>query len=344
MKAQEPDWHFHFGQSGEYFFVFDLQMDQDDNVYVLAMIPPGTDIDPGPEEMILKGESSRNRAVLKFRPDGSIVWGKSIGNFSAQLRVNKEGEIILGGAIFEDTQIDGQTLTSKGASDFCLVKLSSEGDLQWGFTVGSEGDESLRDLALDKQGNIYLYGEFMGDMDVDPSEATVEIENKGYRDVVLLSYSQEGKLNFESHFGSRSNEYPTSMSLDHQGMIHIVGSFLYDFQMPVMGENYLLRKKGLSTMFWACVDQEGEIKWVKNAGGPGFANGGYLKRAPDSSFWLLSSFTREADLAFEGSSDILKSTSEDAPDLVLAHYDTAQNLLKVRQFRSESHAEISDFS
>ncbi len=343
-KAQGPDWHFHYGQSGAYFSIFDLQIDKEDNIYSLASIFPGTDIDPGPEEMLLEGESNSSLALLKFRPDGSIVWGKSLGSLSAQLRLSPTGEIILGGAVFKETQLDGQTFNSKGKSDFFLAKLSSEGDLLWGFTVGSEGgDESLRDLAVDAEGNILIYGEFMGDMDVDPSEATVEIKNKGYRDVVLLSYSPEGKLNWETHFGSRSNEFPTSMSIDHQGRIHIIGSFLYTFQMSVAGENYLLRQKGLSTMFWACVDQKGEINWIKNAGGPGFANGGFLKMAPDSSFWLLTSFTRQASFAFEGASDTLTSMNEDAPDLVLAQYDSAQNLLQTRQFRSESYAEIIDF-
>ncbi|MEL7534039.1 MAG: hypothetical protein AAFN10_22210, partial [Bacteroidota bacterium] len=192
--------------------------------------------------------------------------------------------------------------------------------------------------------NIFIYGEFMGDMDVDPSEANVEIKNKGYRDVVLLSYSPEGNLNWETHFGSSSNEFPTSMSLDHHGRVHIVGSFLYTFQVPVAGENFLLRQKGLSTMFWACVDQKGEIKWIKNAGGSGFANGGFLKLAPDSSFWLLTSFTRQVDFAFEGTSNSLTSTNEDAPDFVLAHYDSGQNLLQTRQFRGESYAEINDFN
>ncbi|MEL7531444.1 MAG: hypothetical protein AAFN10_09065, partial [Bacteroidota bacterium] len=136
IKAQEPDWHFHYGQSGAYFSIFDLQIDKDDNIYALALMSPGTDIDPGPEEMLLEGESSSNRALLKFRPDGSIVWGKSLGSLSVQLRLSPSGEIVLGGSVHKESQLDGQTFTSNGRSDFFLAKLSSEGNLLWGFSVG----------------------------------------------------------------------------------------------------------------------------------------------------------------------------------------------------------------
>ncbi|MFK7924392.1 MAG: hypothetical protein AB8H47_20710 [Bacteroidia bacterium] len=341
--AQEPDWYFTFGAPNSYSSIFDLQIDENGNIYALAMIFPETDVDPGPDELILAASNYSSRALLKYRSDGSLIWGKSLGNFNGKLRINHKGEIILGGVFSKEIQFGDQTFNPIGGYDHFLAKLSSSGEFIWAISMGSEQDESLFDLEVDSEGNILMYGDYMGEMDVDPGEETHQINNQGYRDVLLASYSTDGKFNWECHFGSSQNEFPTSLTLDQQGDIHITGTFLSSFkvQTPVGEKN--VKKLGWSNMYWACIDQSGQVQWIKSLGGAGYIGGGFLEEAQDGSFWLLTGINNEVDIAFGDTQKIIKSTTEDVSDMVLAHYDAEQNLLATRQFKSKSYAEIADF-
>ena len=79
-----------------------------------------------------------NSAVL-LAQDAQIAWQKSIGGSNNDpisiIRKTDDGGFILGGWSDSDTSGD-KTENSQGGFDYWVVKVDSQGDLEWQNTIG----------------------------------------------------------------------------------------------------------------------------------------------------------------------------------------------------------------
>jgi uncharacterized delta-60 repeat protein len=108
-------------------------------------------------------------------------------------------------------------------TDYVLVKTDANGNRVWSrrFDSGANGLESLNDIVLDSQGNIYLGG-------------------FGYRgsvldyDYVLVKYSPQGDLLWSRFFDGEGQDLANSLEIDNADNILITGQssktgFTFDF-------------------------------------------------------------------------------------------------------------------
>lgn len=118
--------------------------------------------------------------VIKISSDGSLLWEKTLGgsNFDVARSISKtqQNDFLIAGS---SRSSDGIFINNNGQNDALLLKINSNGYLQWQKTIGGPeidffyGAEELTD------GSIVAVG------DSDSSNIDI-MENKGFKDLLIL--------------------------------------------------------------------------------------------------------------------------------------------------------------
>lgn len=108
--------------------------------------------------------------VVNIDQNGNQVWDKTLGGNNAdqlrELLITSEGEYLLGGS--SESSISGdKTESSKGFTDFWIVKLDAYGNKIWDKSFGSELYEYLSSLAIASD-NGYILGGYNIDYELEP--------------------------------------------------------------------------------------------------------------------------------------------------------------------------------
>ena len=92
------------------------------------------------------------------------LWGANANNADDDaanaITHDKQGNVYVAGG-FKGVQILGNdTLISRGDNDVFLVKYAPDGQVIWARSGGSVAGESVKAIATDSSGNVYLTGNF----------------------------------------------------------------------------------------------------------------------------------------------------------------------------------------
>jgi hypothetical protein len=192
----------------------------------------------------------------------TIQWARSGGEIERDagraVCSDKDGNIIVAGyfsgKVFFDTLYQG-----RGTDDAFLVKFSKEGDLIWVITIGGPREDAAMGVDTDKEGNIYVTGEF---------DSLMILENKvlfsaGGKDIFLAKYNSNGQLIWAQRAGGTGYDSGNAISVDKNGSAYITGKFenFASFGTQVITSN------GFFDIFFAKYDTDGNLLWLKKAGG-----------------------------------------------------------------------------
>src|ERR1700753_4402652 len=105
------------------------------------------------------GESSQkdNHAPMWTQ---ALSFGGSGADIGAAGKVDTHVNRYVTGGFSLTSRFGKKTLTSTGGTDIFLAKFEDSGELRWLIQAGGPGDDVGNDLALDRDGNIYLAGSF----------------------------------------------------------------------------------------------------------------------------------------------------------------------------------------
>lgn len=118
--------------------------------------------------------------VLKITPNGDVVWRKSFGgsSFDTARSISKtsdDGFLISGSS----RSSDGDILKNNGQNDALVLKLTTNGDLEWQTTVGGANVDLAFDVVQLNDNSIVAVGESSSaDQDIS--------ENKGFTDLLIF--------------------------------------------------------------------------------------------------------------------------------------------------------------
>ncbi len=175
--------------------------------------------------------------IAKFAPDGTLIYstflGGTDGNSEASaIAVDATGAIYVAGTASPGFPIVNAFQPTAGSfSDAFLTKLNADGTMIiYSSFLGGNQIESVRDLKLDAQNNVYILGEVAGlgaasvtFPTVNPTQANY---GGGLRDMFLSIVAATGaNLLFSTFFGGNGDDEATSVSVSSDGnQIAIVGA------------------------------------------------------------------------------------------------------------------------
>ncbi len=237
LYAQDPNilWQRTIGGNGEEYFK-SLEETSDGGMII-----------GGYSDSNISGEKSENSRggndywILKLDSSGNIEWQRTIGGNGedklAAIHQTSDGGYIVGG--YSDSDISGEkTETSRGFTDYWILKLNSNGGIEWQKTIGGNSGDSLIEIHQAPDGNYILAGSSYSDISGERTESRI-----ANRDAWVLGLDINGNILWQDAFGINND-----------------GFGLYDFQLTsdngyILGGNwgiktaYYLFKVGLDGVF-----------------------------------------------------------------------------------------------
>jgi hypothetical protein len=271
-----------------------IVVDAGGNVYVTGKFESDT-LTFGP--ITLRNVGGLDIFLVKYDPNGQVLWATSAGGSEENknqgfviilgqkypnITVDASGNVYLAGSFSSSTLTFGSTtLRNAGKSDIFLVKYDPNGQLLWAKSVGGEGDEEPRGIAVDAQGNIYITGYF-GSYNLTIGSTTLR-STKGIEglssDIFVMKYGPNGQVVWAKSIGGWANEGGEDITVDASGNIYVTGTFWSDslifgstilrFGTRVEGR-FTVGGSGYSfvgAIFVVKYNPNGEVVWAKGISG-----------------------------------------------------------------------------
>ncbi|MFM9985255.1 MAG: T9SS type A sorting domain-containing protein [Flavobacteriales bacterium] len=191
------------GPSG--FGVTDIAVDANDFVYASVYFNGTLDFDPGVGVASLTSAGTfNNSALVKLDANGEFVWVKHFSNttneLSGTIYLDPTTDNVFVTGVFSGTSdfdpgVGVVSVTSGGSWDGYMVLLNSNGDYLIHFSLGVTGYDSINQVLLDEDGNLYMLGTFAGTVDFDFSAGvSTQTSGLGQANTFISKYTSDGSL------------------------------------------------------------------------------------------------------------------------------------------------------
>lgn len=192
--------------------------------------------------------------IVKFDSEGNLIWEKSYGGSADESASSIEqttdgGYIVVGSS----RSNDGDLTSNKGDADVWILKLDSEGDLEWQKSYGGNDQDWAASVKQTTDGG-YIVGGTSKSTNGDP------IENKGWDDMWILKLDSSGEIEWQKIYGGSDYEVVNSV-LQTEGGGYMVAGYTWSDDGDVS------HQYGVRDIWVLKLDSEGSLIWEKTFGG-----------------------------------------------------------------------------
>lgn len=315
---------------------YDLALDSEANLYITGTFSsPSIDFDPSANDALVTHKGAYDLFIAKYNTNGAYQWAHAIGSNQMEhgygVATDAQNNVYVTG-YFGGTDVDfdpsNQTalLSSQGGEDVFVVKYDSDGCYLWAFGIGGGSSDNAHDIAVDKQGFLYLVGEFRSSsIDFDPSSETNNLNSSGNRTLFLARYNQQGQYQWAGgieHAGT-VRSIGNCLDIDDHGNVYITGRFenTADFDFG-SGTRNLSSQSVYPDTFFAKYSTDGMYQWAHRIGGSLDDRGNAIRvRAGSGDIYLVGLFEGGA-IDFDPNAATQNFSSDGARDIFIAKYNT----------------------
>jgi hypothetical protein len=220
-------------------------------------------------------------------------------------------------AYFGNIQLNNSNLNQPMA---LVTKYDSSGNAIWASCGGGFKGSTVADaigIALDKTGHCFITGLFT-DTVVFGNDTLI---SRGWYDIFVAKYDTSGNLIWVKSAGGHNqfNDWPYAIISDSIGNCYVTGYFTGS----AIFESDTLNSFGYSDIFIASYDTNGNLRWVKQAGGIGEDVGQGISLYGNK-IYLTGNFDHTAVFF----NDTISSVG--ISDVFLAEYDTSGQFIRVK--------------
>ena len=166
-----------------------------------------------------------NGFIAKFDgADGSQIWKRKVDatgpSWLSAVEVDRKGGIYAGGWIDGDLP-DSSSL---GSRDGLILGYSSGGELLWSARLGSAAHDSVKDMALDTESDLFVLGDTSGVLAGQTAKGGPGDPLKGPDDLFVVRLSDTGKTEWLSQIGSGEGDLAGEVALAGDGLLVVTGT------------------------------------------------------------------------------------------------------------------------
>jgi len=211
--------------------------------------------------------------VVKLDATGAIAWQKTFGGNSDEVAtaaaVTSDGGYVLTGYTVSNN--NGDVGANHGGVDFWVVKLNSNGTLQWQKTLGGNADDWPYAVTVTSEGRIVVAGYTKSNNNGDVGA------NHGNEDFwVVMLENADGTAVWKKTIGGNGSEIARALAPAENGSFFIGGNASSNNNGDVPAT------KGNADFFIMKMDKNGAIVWKKTLGGSGIEDLNGLAVAPNN--------------------------------------------------------------
>ncbi|MCB0431161.1 MAG: T9SS type A sorting domain-containing protein [Flavobacteriales bacterium] len=233
----------------------DLQVDTDNSLVLTGQFYGNINKD----NVSLPNLSGKTFFILQVDPSGIFQWGamcSGSGNNGSKVAISPDAYYVTGsysdGATFEST-----TLHAYGSNhNLFVARYEKNGSLSWIRHVTGPGEVHGNTISVNKNNRIMVGGDYATYLD------SLDYHNKGSYDVLLLGYTNNGKMIWANHFGGINQDIPRAASTNGN-LFSITGMFSDSLHL----DDTTLVCPGANSAFIYTVDENGKRVWIRQLAG-----------------------------------------------------------------------------
>lgn len=287
--------------------------DDEDNILISGLYSGTADFDPSSQEVLLTATRS-NGFICKLNKDCSYVWVRNLAGAGRtavlKLSLDSQKNLVATGEFTRTADLDpgeGEALvTSSGNDNYTdnfVIKLDPDGQYIWSRHLKNKGSTNLlMTTVTDRQGNIFIAGDYLGTIEPDPDNSDKKHTSRGRADIYIIKLDTAGRYVWSCSIGAKEDESVFDMEVDINGDIYYSGDFGATVDFDPGSGTYQLTGHGVngSEPFLSKLSNSGEFRWVRKIATTGAASGLDINIMPDLTYYATGNFYPEVNLYDEG--------------------------------------------
>lgn len=211
--------------------------------------------------------------LVKLNSMGAIEWQKILGgsksDYAYSLKATTDGGYITAGYTYSN---DGDVSGNHGDADVWVVKLNSNGTIQWQMALGGSKEEIARSIQLTEDGGYIVASSTKSD-DGDVSGFHVGPE----ADAWIVKLSGSGTIQWQSTLGGYHEDIARSILQSSDGGYIFAGS-------TTSNNGHVYGNQGYQDVWVVKLDSNGNYVWQKTMGGPSNELANSIQATGDGNF------------------------------------------------------------
>jgi Secretion system C-terminal sorting domain/Beta-propeller repeat len=274
-------WATYFGGAADDDVIGGIAVDDDGRVYITGETQSDDFyVTAGAFQDSLPGWNSA--FISRFTSAGQPVWSTFYGGNDEEngndIVVDHNGDIVIGGEAYS---LDCPLTTGHfqdsvaGSDDAFLLKMDSLGNRIFATVLGGTDDDDGRDLAVDKQGNIYLVGDLKS-TDFPTTAGAFQPNNNGTtsnHEGFVIKFDKNGQLLWSTYLGGGDWDGANGVFVDAADQAFVVVE-TYSADFPVTNDAFQSIKDTSDDYGIVRFDKAGGVVWSTFFGG-GDSDDGY---------------------------------------------------------------------
>lgn len=201
--------------------LIDIAIDNDGNIYTVGSWESYIDLNPDPDESWpYMAVGNTEGFITKFNLAGDFLWGQVIWGHGEEaaygVDVDLSNNIYVTGYYENNASFDQDALIhfpSNGDRDAFIAKYATNGDLIWGKTLGSTGNDYGYDVGTSGNEDVAWVGAFSvndggGGVDFNPSETLTDLHfSNGSVDAFVIRFNPSGNYEIGISIGDSGIDY-----------------------------------------------------------------------------------------------------------------------------------------
>ncbi len=200
--------------------------------------------------------------VVKSDAIGNYVWAKALASngddIISEVSFDAAGNVFVVGEHTSTASFGGTSFINNEGKNAFVAKLDPNGEVIWSRSIGNEEDAKFTSLHIDGQGNVFAYGEFGGNLNLDGNS----LVSTDVKSLFLLKLNNAGVVVWAKSMGKQFDN-SSDVWVNSVGEAVITGGFLGRL---ILGNDTLF-SKGLSDVFISKLNANGDFIWAKSFGG-----------------------------------------------------------------------------
>ncbi|MCC6816750.1 MAG: SBBP repeat-containing protein [Saprospiraceae bacterium] len=326
-QNSEVEWALHFGGK-QIDQATAMAIDHENNIIVAGTFREGMDLTNLSPGLILTSLAFNDIFILKFNHRGILLWGTSLhgslDDVPKSMHCDSKGNIYVTGYFQGSLSHQNKDstiieLNSRGGDDVFILRMSPEGEMNWIKSMGGRLDDQGKGIALDKNDDLVVFGNFNDTIDIDPGPSRLLLNEKGLLDAFMIKLNDQGEMIWASHFHGVDEFLASSLVINSKNEIITTGYFrmeadfdpginVYKLSTPLSGgDSYILNLKS-----------DGSFNWAKQLGGDHHETGLGIALDKEGNIYSTGCYQNKADFDPGSGEFFLYSFNENNNDIYIS--------------------------